>query len=94
MTKLPDIDKIYLSVIPTRNPKEKIHIGLGRAKAAISGRKTYRAWSPEKGTLYYFRNGGKIYKLNGNEWELLYDIKPGANYEDLPWIAEREQNER
>jgi len=65
--------ELYKTVIPDRNPREKVHLDIGHAKAALR----YRLQWHEA------RWGMEMYSLVNGEWKLLYKINEGDN--QLPW---------
>lgn len=70
--------KPYMTVIPTRSPRQKLHGTIGQAKAA--------ATTP--GYIYAPRDCAKkdvaIYEWNSatEQWDLLYELRAG---DQLPW---------
>lgn len=59
----------YLTIIPNRRPVQKLHVGLGHAKNAL----TYD--SSKYGTLWEMIDG---------EWKLLYTVEKGETW-NPPW---------
>lgn len=67
----------YLTVIPDRLPKQKVHTNLGHAKNAINYRTD--AWgqgTPSECLLYEWKD---------DEWQLLYRVPAGTSKKNLPW---------
>lgn len=84
--------KPYMTVIPARFPRQKLHATLGQAKNAASYF-TYHshgryvdAGNGDKRYVYdtHFGCDVAIYKWNGaiEEWYLLYELHPG---DEVPW---------
>lgn len=66
----------YLTVVPRRQPEQKIHKTLGHAKSAI----TNQIWYSE-GSFHDM----KVYVYDDGAWQLIYDIPKGTRKADLPW---------
>ena len=81
MKYLPDPSKLHVSIIPSRNPRVKVHANLGDACKAISV--TRSIWRDEKDRRQYGYAAGQIYNLVDGEWNLLYDVKDRD--QELPW---------
>ena len=73
MKNLPDPSELHVSIIPSRNPRVKVHANLGDARKAIGITQRYK----------YGYAAGQIYNLVDGEWNLLYDIKEREQM--LPW---------
>lgn len=65
----------FLTEIPDRKPKFKIHTSLSLAKSAVG-------WPVGREQN---ARGGKVYEIKDNEWSLVYDVAKGTKPEDLPW---------
>lgn len=65
----------YMTVIPSRRPKEKLHKSLGHVKNALNGK------------FYSYARGAyedmQAYEWIDNAWVLLYDVKEGDA--EPPW---------
>ena len=70
--------KPYMTVIPERNPRQKLHGTIGQAKAAATT--PGRIYAPRD----YAKKDVAIYEWNSEteSWDLLYEIRAG---EKLPW---------
>lgn len=80
MKNLPDPSNLHVSIIPSRNPRVKVHANLGDAKKAIAI--THSSGYDPDGCRWGYR-AGQIYNLVDGEWNLLYDIKDRD--QELPW---------
>lgn len=78
----------YASIVPTRTPALKYHVGLGRAKAAVAWELSNRYNYETRRFEYQGVRGGEVYKRDGHSWQLLYRVEAGTLPEDLPWKAE------
>lgn len=69
----------FLTIIPSREPREKVHLNIGHAKNAVSQKVHYTrgAWTDMA-----------IFRQNDGEWQLLYAIDEGTQYEGVPWVKE------
>lgn len=65
----------YLTVLPSRRPRDKAHTNLGHAKNALT-------YSASSGII---RVWGAIYEWVDGEWKLLYEVWPGMKVKDAPW---------
>lgn len=76
----------YASLVPSRDPVLKYHVGLGRAKSAVAWERPSR-WNYSTSAFEYRgARGGEIYKRTDNgTWELLYRVEEGTTPEELPW---------
>ena len=81
MKNLPNPSELHVSIIPSRNPRVKVHANLGDARKAIGV--TRSSWRDEEGRWQYGYAAGQIYNLVDGEWNLLYDIKDRE--QTLPW---------
>ena len=81
MKNLPDPSELHVSIIPSRNPRVKVHANLGDARKAIGI--TQSVWRDEEDRWQYGHAAGQIYNLVDGEWNLLYDIKDRD--QELPW---------
>ena len=81
MKNLPDPSKLHVSIIPSRNPRVKVHASLGDARKAVAIAHT--AWYDENLTWHEGYHAGQIYNLVDGKWNLLYDIKDRE--QELPW---------
>ena len=74
--KLPAIDKIAVTVIPSRRLNSvKLHSNLGDAKRAVLAT---RIW--DRGV-----RACQIYVVRDGQWSLLYDVPDGTLESALPW---------
>ncbi len=65
---------LYMTIIPDRWPRRKIHTSIGQAKNAIGY------------TLRYNQaRGGELWEIAEPENILLYSVPPGTHADDLPW---------
>jgi hypothetical protein len=75
----------YASIVPDRNPVLKYHVGLGRAKSAVSWERNSRYCYETRSWIYCGVRGGEIYERDGSGWKLLHRVEAGTALEDLPW---------
>lgn len=66
----------YLTIIPDRVPRQKVHVNLGQTKKAV---------------LFRLRNETlstpvKAYRWTDSGWELMWDIAEGTTREGMPWV--------
>lgn len=68
----------FLTVIPGRYPKHKVHTGIGQAKNALR----YNAWGDRIGRT------GQLYEWDASEkgWVLMYDVQCG---DVPPWKEQK-----
>lgn len=74
MTESPVIP--YLSIIPDRQPRRKLHEDIGQAKKAV----LYRL-NREKLSVPC-----RVFEWKGNSWVELWNIEAGTAREDMPWM--------
>lgn len=67
----------YLTVIPDRSPRKKVHESLAQARKAINYRSNHRMGLPGTCFLYQW--------VDGKGWETLHELPAGTRTEDLPW---------
>lgn len=68
----------YLTIVPNRTPREKVHKNLGLAKGAISHHTAY-------GSYYEF----VMYKFVDGRWVRILTVPRGTKSEDLPWRKDK-----
>jgi len=66
----------YLSVIPDRHPRQKVHANLGHAKNAVIYRDQWRRGIPEDCVIFEWKN---------DQWQVLYEIPKGTRGDAMPW---------
>lgn len=82
---LPFIPVPYMTVIPGRTPKQKVHKRLSDAKNAFTRRKSnrfeyVRPCDNVRNWLTYSHGWGQLYEFKDGEWQLLYEVpKPTAD---------------
>jgi hypothetical protein len=69
----------YLTVIPDRLPKQKVHASLGHAKNAINYRDQWRTGIPSDCVIFEWKD---------DAWQVLYEIPKGTHGGDMPWNKE------
>ena len=69
----------FLTVIPGRTPKQKLHANIGHAKLAIRNAMPY---SPTKGCYYDMQ----MFEWKDGAWALLHDFPSGTTTLELPWV--------
>lgn len=68
----------YLSVMPSRSPRDKAHTNLGHAKNALT----------HNSTSGKIRVHGAIYTWEDGDWQLMYEVWPGMLVSEAPWKLE------
>ena len=69
----------YLTVIPDRSPRQKVHTDVQQARKAI----LYRVG----GNADTLKVGCKVYKWTAQGWETLWDIPAGTDRKAMPWLV-------
>lgn len=67
----------YLSIIPDRHPKRKLHDNIGLAKKAV----LYRLRGEELSVPC------QVYEWKADTWKSLWNIEAGTKREEMPWHA-------
>lgn len=67
----------YLSIIPDRHPKRKLHDNLGLAKKAV----LYRLNRERLSVPVH------VYEWKDGTWKPLWSIEAGTAREDMPWLS-------
>jgi hypothetical protein len=83
LNKVKNVPK-YASFVNGPIPSFKVHGNLGTAKQSFSYRNAPYGFNQysEKGTYH----DGAILELVDGEWFVLYDVKTGTLWRDLPWV--------
>jgi hypothetical protein len=97
----PEIPKArpFLTIVPGRTPKSKVHTSLGIAKTAlVQAPKVLTGYDRGKylhesidgiltGRRKYVTTvcGGEIWELVDGEWQMLFDVPSDTFTHDVPW---------
>lgn len=76
---LPEISSIAASVIPSRDPKIKLHTSLARAKSALQVVTGSNAFNQD----VFEPDTGEVYAILDGEWSLAYHVSDGEIINDL-----------
>lgn len=71
----PYLVKPYMTIVPGRRPKMKMHIGIGQAKNALA----------MYGSKFGCVRGGDLYEWRGDGWVRLYSVPENTPDNQLPW---------
>ena len=81
---LPEITSIAASVIPSRDPKIKLHTSLARAKSALQVVTGSNAFNQDVFEEYNTEpDTGEVYAILDGEWSLAYHVSDGDIINDL-----------
>ena len=72
----------YLTDVPLRRPRQKLHENLGHAKNSVAVMYGYDYDTGQRTV-----RGGQIYEWNPlhSQWELIYDVAYETPSDKLPW---------